>query len=68
MRNFGLMVITMISPQTEKEKTEKLVVPVVIKARGQQQEVMNLLKMVRVQTAVSHLQPESVQVVHDMAH
>lgn len=67
MRNIGLMVITMISPKTEKQKTEKQVVPVVIMAGGQQQAVMNLLKMVRVQTVVSHLQLASVQAVHDKA-
>lgn len=67
MRNIGLMVITMISPKTEKKKTEKPVVPGVIMASGQQA-VMNLLKMVRVQTAISQQQLASVQAVHGKAH
>lgn len=67
MRNIGLMVITMISPKTEKKKTEKPVVPGVKMAAGQQA-VMNLLKMVRVQTANSLQQLASVQAVQGKAH
>lgn len=68
MRNIGLMIITMISPKTENKKTQKRAVPVVIMAPGQQQAVMNLLKMVRVQTVVSQQQLASVQAVHGKAH
>ncbi len=71
MRNIGLMIITMISPKTEnkkKNKTQKPVVPVVIMALGQQQAVMNLLEMVRVQTVVSQWQLAGVQAVYGKAH
>lgn len=60
------MVIMMISPKTEKPKTEKQVV--VIMATGQQQAVMNLLKVVSAQAAVSQQQLASVQVMRDKAH
>lgn len=68
MRNIGLMVIKMISPQTEKQKTQKPVVPVVIMALGQRPAVRNLLKMVRVQMVVSQQQLASAQAVHGKAH
>lgn len=69
MRNIGLMVITVISPKTEKKKAEKQEMPGVIMAPGQQQAVMNLLKMVRVQTVVGQQQQlADIQAVHDKAH
>ena len=68
MRNIGLMVFTMISPKTEKQKTEKEVMPRVQLAPGRQQAVMNLLKMVRGQMGVNQLQLANVQAVHDKAH
>lgn len=67
MRNIGLMVITMISPKTEKNKTQKQVMPVVIMAARQQQQAV--MKMVRVQTVVSQKQQlANVQAVNGMAH
>lgn len=71
MTNIGLMVITMISrkpkPKNKKnKKRQKREVPAVKMAPGQQQAVMNLLKMVRVQTAVNQQQLAGIQVVHSM--
>lgn len=66
MRNSGLMIVMMLSPKTEKQKTQSHVT--VRMAKGQQQAVMKLLKMVSMQVAVSQRQLARVQVVHDKAH
>lgn len=66
MKNTGLMVNTMISPKTEKQKTKKQVMGIM--AMGQQQAVMNLQQMVTMQAVVSQHQLASLQVVHDKAH